>query len=89
MARLSLDEQSFFDPTPYGSGPTDSVTDQTENRAVTRHQIELGGKQIPYTAIAGHLVTVDADTSQPAAKIFYVGYRRRLRRNDPAGDVLL
>ena len=74
MARLSLDEQSFFDPTPYGSGPTDSVTDQTENRAVTRHQIELGGKQVPYTAIAGHLVTVDADTSQPAAKIFYVAY---------------
>ena len=63
-----------LDSTPYGSGPADSVTDRSENRAVTRHQIELGGKTIVYKAIAGHLVTVDADSSRPAAKIFYVAY---------------
>jgi carboxypeptidase C (cathepsin A) len=74
MVKLTLDKQSYSDSTPYGSGPTDSVADETENRAVTRHQIELGGKIIPYTAVAGHLVTVDANTSKPAAKIFYVAY---------------
>jgi carboxypeptidase C (cathepsin A) len=74
MGTISLDLQDCFDPTPYGSGPTDSVTDQMETRAVTRHEFEVGGKNIPYMAVAGHLVTVDADTSKPAAKIFYVAY---------------
>ncbi|HTU18389.1 MAG TPA: peptidase S1 [Gemmataceae bacterium] len=74
MGTLKLKEQGYIDTTAYGSGPTDSVIDRTENAAVTRHRLELGGKSIPYTAAAGHLVTVDPDTSQPAAKIFYVAY---------------
>jgi carboxypeptidase C (cathepsin A) len=74
MGTLSLNEQDCFDSTAYGSGPTDSVTDQTERRAVTRHELEVGGQTIPYVAVAGHLVTVDEDTSEPAAKIFYVAY---------------
>jgi carboxypeptidase C (cathepsin A) len=74
MGTLSLHEQGCFDSTAYGSGPTDSVTDQTERSAVTRHELEVGGKTIPYAAVAGHLVTVDPDTSEPAAKIFYVAY---------------
>jgi carboxypeptidase C (cathepsin A) len=74
MEARKFKEKDYLDPTAYGSGPTDSVTAATENAAVTHHQLELGGKTIPYTAIAGHLVTVDAGTSQPAAKIFYVAY---------------
>ncbi len=67
-------DQPFFDPTAYGNGPDDSVTDATENAAVTHHQIVLGGKTIAYTAVAGHLVTVDPSSSKPAAKMFYVAF---------------
>ena len=67
-------DHPYFDPTPYGNGPTDSVTDATEIAAITHHEIVLGGKTIPYQATAGHLVTVDATTSQPAAKMFYVAF---------------
>lgn len=74
MDTRKLKEQDYLDPTAYGSGPDDSVTDRTENAAITHHELKLGGKSIPYTAVAGHLVTVDADTSEPAAKIFYVAY---------------
>ncbi|MBV8349783.1 MAG: hypothetical protein JOZ49_20350, partial [Mycolicibacterium sp.] len=67
-------DQPYFDKTAYGNGPNDSVTDQTENAAITHHTIVLGGKTIPYTATAGHLVTVDPSSSQPAAKFFYVAF---------------
>ena len=67
-------DQLCFDPTPYGNGPHDSVTDASENAAITHHQLVLGGTTIPYTATAGHLVTVDPDSSRPAAKIFYVAF---------------
>jgi carboxypeptidase C (cathepsin A) len=66
--------QPYFDETAYGNGPNDSVTDKTENAAITHHQLVLGGKTIPYTATTGHLVTVDAGSSQPAAKFFYVAF---------------
>ncbi|MGH7083946.1 MAG: hypothetical protein ACREFN_03030, partial [Acetobacteraceae bacterium] len=56
-------DQPCFDTTAYGNGPNDSVTDATENRAITHHTITLGGKPIPYTAIAGHLVAVDPESS--------------------------
>jgi carboxypeptidase C (cathepsin A) len=69
-----LTDHPCFDPTPYGNGPTDSVTDATENAAITHHEIVLDGKTIAYQAIAGHLVTVDASTSQTAAKMFYVAF---------------
>ncbi|HET9147715.1 MAG TPA: peptidase S1, partial [Acetobacteraceae bacterium] len=72
--RASEKDQPFFDPTAYGNGPRDSVTDATENAAVTHHQIVLDGKSIPYTATAGHLVTVDASNSKPDAKMFYVAF---------------
>jgi carboxypeptidase C (cathepsin A) len=67
-------DQPFTDTTPYGNGPQDSVTDATENAAVTHHTATIGGRDIPYTATAGHLVTVDPSSSQPAAKIFYVAF---------------
>jgi carboxypeptidase C (cathepsin A) len=67
-------DQPFSDTTPYGNGPNDSVTDTTESAAITHHQLVLGAQAIPYTATAGHLVTVDPSSSQPAAKIFYVAF---------------
>ena len=67
-------DQPFFDPVAYGNGPDDSVTDTSENAAITKHSVTIGGKKINYTATAGHLVTVDPSSSQPAAKFFYVAF---------------
>jgi carboxypeptidase C (cathepsin A) len=74
MAAGASSDQPYFDSTPYGNGPDDSVTDVSENAAITHHSIVIGGKTIPYTATAGHLVTVDPSSSQPAAKMFYVAF---------------
>jgi len=67
-------DQPYADTVAYGNGPQDNVTDSSEMAAVTQHQIVLGGKTVDYTARAGHLVTVDASSSQPAAKMFYVAF---------------
>lgn len=67
-------DQPFNDPVAYGNGPADSVTDASENAAVTRHTVAIGGRTLSYTATAGHLVTVDPSTSRPSAKMFYVGF---------------
>jgi hypothetical protein len=52
-ATVRLD-RPFFDPSPYGNGPNDSVTDHTETAAITHHVAMVGGKTIAYTATAGH-----------------------------------
>src|SRR3984957_818624 len=69
-------DQPYFDPTPYGNGPNDSIdaslTD--ENAAITHHSAVIGGKTIDYTATAGHLVIVDPSSSKPDAKLFYVAF---------------
>ena len=67
-------DKSYFDNAAYGNGPNDSVTDVTENAAVTHHIVKMAGKTIAYTATAGHLVAVDPSSSQPGAKIFYVAF---------------
>jgi carboxypeptidase C (cathepsin A) len=69
-------DQPFFDPTPYGNGPDDAVdASQTdESAALTHHTATIGGKKFDYTATAGHLVIVDASSSKPAAKMFYVSF---------------
>jgi carboxypeptidase C (cathepsin A) len=67
-------DQPLLDVTPYGSGKDDSVSDGTENAAVTRHTATIGGKTIAYTARAGHLVTTDQYSAHPAATIFYVSF---------------
>ncbi|MEK6293955.1 MAG: hypothetical protein V4793_21735, partial [Paraburkholderia tropica] len=53
-------DQPCFDPTAYGNGPDDFVTDMTENAAITHHAIQIGKEVIAYTATAGHLVTPPA-----------------------------
>ncbi|HKT97821.1 MAG TPA: peptidase S1 [Paraburkholderia sp.] len=72
----SPNDQPCFDPTAYGNGPDDCVTDMTENAAITHHAIQIGSEVIAYTATAGHLVTVDPSSSQPSAKIFYVAFTK-------------
>jgi carboxypeptidase C (cathepsin A) len=67
-------DQPYSDTVAYGNGPNDSVTDATENAAITHHTVTLGGREIAYTAAVGHLVTVDPSSSKPAAKIFYVAF---------------
>ena len=37
--RAAAKDRPFFDPVAYGNGPHDSVTDTTENAAVTEHEI--------------------------------------------------
>jgi carboxypeptidase C (cathepsin A) len=67
-------DKPFLDTTPYGAGKDDFVTDATENAAVTQHVATINGTTIRYTATAGHLVTNDMSSAQPAAKIFYVAF---------------
>ena len=67
-------DRPVSDTTAYGNGPQDSVTDTSENAAVTHHKFSLDGKIIHYTAAAGHLVAVDPESSKPDAKFFYVAF---------------
>src|SRR5215472_7468988 len=67
-------DEPFLDTIPYGSGKDDSVTDTSERAAVTHHRATIDGRRIAYTARAGHLVTADQYTAQPAAKIFYIAF---------------
>ncbi|WP_433867875.1 S10 family peptidase [Ralstonia wenshanensis] len=73
-ARMTTTDQPFFDPTAYGNGPDDNVTDTSEGMAITHHTVRIGGRNIAYTAHAGHLVTVDPSSSQPVAKMFHVAF---------------
>jgi carboxypeptidase C (cathepsin A) len=67
-------DEPLLDTTPYGSGPSDSITDATESAAVTHHTVKIGDTTISYTARAGHLVTTGESSTQPVAKIFYVAF---------------
>ncbi len=67
-------DQPLLDTTQYGSGPDDSISDATENAAVTQHSITINGTTISYTARSGHLVTCDQYNARPSAKIFYVSF---------------
>jgi len=67
-------DHPFFDPVAYGNGPDDSVTDTSENGAITHHAITIARQRHAYTATAGHLVTVDPGSSRPNAKMFYVAF---------------
>ena len=67
-------DQPLLDTTVYGSDPDDSISDSTENAAVTHHNTTISGKSISYTARAGHLVTYDQYSAQPSTKIFYVSF---------------
>jgi carboxypeptidase C (cathepsin A) len=67
-------DQPLLDTTEYGSGPDDSISDATENAAVTQHSITIKKSTVSYTARVGHLVTHDQYSARPSAKIFYVSF---------------
>ena len=67
-------DEPLLDTTQYGSDPDDSISDTTENAAVTQHSITIDGTSISYTARAGHLVSYDQYSARPSAKIFYVSF---------------
>jgi carboxypeptidase C (cathepsin A) len=67
-------DQPLFDATLYGYGKDDSISDSFEKAAITHKKITLKGITIRYTTRAGHLVTTDLYSAQPAAKIFYVSF---------------
>jgi carboxypeptidase C (cathepsin A) len=67
-------DQPLLDTVAYGARKDDSVTDITEASAITQHVLAINGNTIRYTARAGHLVTVDLYSAQPAARIFYVAF---------------
>jgi carboxypeptidase C (cathepsin A) len=67
-------DQPFDDPTIYGSGPDDSISDMTENVAITHQYITINKAIISYTTNTGHLVINDESSGLPSAKIFYVSF---------------
>lgn len=64
---------------PEGARPSARETQpaQVEARpfSVTKHQIILDGRTIPYTATAGEITTLKAD-EKPGANMFFVAYTR-------------
>jgi carboxypeptidase C (cathepsin A) len=73
-AQETSPDQPLLDTTPYGSGKDDSISDATEDAAITQHTVTINGAEISYTARAGHLVTTDLFSARPTAKIFYVAF---------------
>ncbi len=71
-----LSDQPLLDATQYGSGPDDSISDATENVAITQNNITINGATISYTARTGHLVVYDQYNAQPSAKIFYISFTK-------------
>ncbi len=72
-------DQPLLDTVIYGSRENDSITDVTEASVATQHQLKIGGATLKYTARAGHLVTADLYSGQPAAKIFYVAFTANVK----------
>jgi carboxypeptidase C (cathepsin A) len=72
-------DRPLLDTVIYGSRKNDSITDVTEASVATQHQIKIGSATFKYTARAGHLVTADLYSGQPAAKIFYVAFTANVK----------
>lgn len=64
----------YDDPIVYSSQPGGSVAGAIEAAAVTQHRITLGGREIAYTATAGHLIASHPATGAAQASVFYVAY---------------
>ena len=62
------------DPTAYSSLPEATLPGAAEAAAVTRHRLLLGGREIAYTATAGHLIAREPLAGAAQASIFYVAY---------------
>ena len=64
----------FSDPTDYSPAAGASLAAATDGAAVTQHVLTLAGRNIAYTATAGHLITGDAAGGAPRASMFFVAY---------------
>ena len=50
---------------------------------VTQHQVQIGGKALPYTAEAGRIPICDVETGEPHGFMFFTAYRVRSNRPRP------
>lgn len=64
----------FTDATMYSADAQAALTQPSEAVAVTRHQLVLGSRALPYTATAGHLTATQVGTGVPQASFFHVAY---------------
>ena len=56
-------------PTLAGANPADDTP------VVTRHEVRLGGRELPYTAEVGRIAIRDVATGEPHGYMFYTAYR--------------
>ncbi|MFT3817866.1 MAG: hypothetical protein QM750_09610 [Rubrivivax sp.] len=66
--------RDYDDPIVYSSQPSGAVQGAIEAAAVSPQRIVIGGRDIGYTATAGHLVARHSVSDAPQASIFYVAY---------------
>lgn len=64
----------IVDATAYSSMPNASLAGAEEAVAVTAHRMTVGGREIAYTATAGHLIAREPTTDAAQASVFYVSY---------------
>jgi carboxypeptidase C (cathepsin A) len=64
----------FTDSTAYSVAPDAALTTPSEATAVTRHQLALAGRNLAYTATAGHLTATQVGSGTPQASFFHVAY---------------
>lgn len=64
----------YDDPMVYSSQSGGSIAGAVEAAAVSSHRITVGGREIAYTATAGHLVATHPTSGAAQASIFYVAY---------------
>ena len=62
------------DPSAYSSRPEASLPGAVEAAAVTQHRLVLNGREIAYTATAGHLIAREPLAGAAQASIFHVAY---------------
>ncbi len=62
------------DTTAYSSQPEASLPGAVEAVATTKHRLQLGDREIAYTATAGHLVAREPLAGAAQASLFHVAY---------------
>lgn len=72
----------LLDTTVYSAQPHAQLAGAQEAVAVSTHRLTLGGRELVYTATAGHLIARDPVADSAQAKVFYVAYT--LDAADPA-----
>ncbi|QNA91097.1 peptidase S10 [Massilia sp. Dwa41.01b] len=65
---------SYADPVGYSGAATSALASAQEGASKVQARMTLDGKQLDYTASAGHLTATDLQTGQPAVSFFYVAY---------------